>query len=103
VKNAKREDRVGAVNPILPNTDANLERLRVMPQTERSTMSKKNGDQESVFGFVWEHADGDGIWTGNDETLAAEFLRQSRNAAAPMKLFCVSHARQTQPASALRN
>jgi hypothetical protein len=36
-------------------------------------MKKKYCDQESVFEFVWQNADADGIWNGNAETLATEF------------------------------
>jgi hypothetical protein len=36
-------------------------------------MRKKYCDQESVFGFIWEHADEDGIWNGDASTVASEF------------------------------
>jgi DNA-binding FadR family transcriptional regulator len=30
-------------------------------------------DWEQAFHFIWHNADGDGIWHGNDESLAEEF------------------------------
>jgi hypothetical protein len=36
-------------------------------------MKKKYFCEQEVFGFIWDSADTDGIWSGNDETLAAEF------------------------------
>jgi predicted transcriptional regulator of viral defense system len=36
-------------------------------------MKKQYFDEESVFRFVWEHADHDGIWNGNDASIAAAF------------------------------
>jgi hypothetical protein len=37
------------------------------------TMKKKYFSDESVFEFIWESADRDGMWVGNAATLAAEF------------------------------
>jgi hypothetical protein len=36
-------------------------------------MKKKYFDEEGVFVFVWNNADEDGIWQGNDQILAAAF------------------------------
>jgi hypothetical protein len=36
-------------------------------------MRKKYCDQESVFEFIWKHADRDGLWDGDANTLAEEF------------------------------
>lgn len=37
------------------------------------TMRRKYFSDEYVFEFIWQHCDNDGIWSGNDETLAAKF------------------------------
>jgi hypothetical protein len=34
---------------------------------------KKYFSDESVFEFIWNEADGDGIWVGDAATLAEEF------------------------------
>jgi hypothetical protein len=36
-------------------------------------MRKRYFREEDVFGFVWDAADADGMWEGNDQTLAAAF------------------------------
>jgi hypothetical protein len=39
----------------------------------KDTTMKRHFCEEYVFGFIWEHADRDGIWDGDDATIAAEF------------------------------
>jgi len=53
-----------------------------MPGTNKDTTMRKRKyfDEEGVFGFVWGHADSDGLWSGDDSTLAEEF-RVSENEA----------------------
>jgi hypothetical protein len=46
-------------------------------------MRKKDCDQESVFEHIWKHADRDGLWSGDDTTLADEF-RVSEDEAQDM-------------------
>ena len=36
-------------------------------------MKKKTFDHESLYEFIWNGADNDGIWSGNEKTLAAKF------------------------------
>jgi hypothetical protein len=36
-------------------------------------MRKKYCDQESVFAHLWNHADADGLWTGDASIMATEF------------------------------
>jgi hypothetical protein len=36
-------------------------------------MRKKYCDQESVFAHIWNNADRDGLWTGDDAVLAETF------------------------------
>jgi hypothetical protein len=36
-------------------------------------MKKNHCCEEDVFGYVWQNADADGIWDGNDASVAAEF------------------------------
>jgi hypothetical protein len=36
-------------------------------------MRKKTCSEEDVFAFVWNNADEDGMWEGNDQILAAAF------------------------------
>jgi hypothetical protein len=36
-------------------------------------MRKKYFGEEAVFAFVWDTADADGMWEGDDATIAAEF------------------------------
>ena len=36
-------------------------------------MRQKYCNQESVFEHIWQHADGNGLWSGDDTTLAVEF------------------------------
>ena len=36
-------------------------------------MIKKYLCEEQVFGFIWEHADHDGMWDGDAVTIGAEF------------------------------
>jgi hypothetical protein len=37
------------------------------------TMRRKYFGEEYVFEFIWQHADRDGLWGGDAETLAAKF------------------------------
>jgi hypothetical protein len=36
-------------------------------------MRKKCFREEDVFGFIWEHADEEGMWAGDCATVAQEF------------------------------
>jgi hypothetical protein len=36
-------------------------------------MRKKHFSFEQVFEYIWRHADHDGLWNGDDATLAEEF------------------------------
>jgi hypothetical protein len=36
-------------------------------------MKKKCFREEEVFGFIWEHADEEGMWNGDSATVAEEF------------------------------
>jgi hypothetical protein len=36
-------------------------------------MRKKDCDQESVFEYIWKHANADGLWNGDASTVAEEF------------------------------
>ena len=36
-------------------------------------MRKKYFDRKYVYEFIWNSADGDGIWAGDDATLAEKF------------------------------
>ena len=36
-------------------------------------MRQRYCDQESVFAHIWDNADADGLWSGDDTTLAEEF------------------------------
>ena len=43
------------------------------PHRKARNMRKRYCDWERVFEHIYQHCDHDGIWNGNDETLAAEF------------------------------
>ena len=43
------------------------------PQKGPTTMRTRYFGWERVFEHIWQHCNHDGIWIGNDETLAAEF------------------------------
>lgn len=51
-------------------------------------MRKKYCCEESVFGFVWEHADRDGMWTGDSATVAAAFGVTDNEAYAVLGDLC---------------
>jgi hypothetical protein len=51
-------------------------------------MRKKYCDQESVFAHIWDNADADGLWDGDDETLAAEFRVTEDEAHAALSELC---------------
>jgi len=57
----------------------------------KPTMRKKYFCEEDVFGYVWENADADGIWDGNDATLAAEFGVSADAAYAVLSALCDGH------------
>jgi predicted transcriptional regulator of viral defense system len=44
-----------------------------MPDYRKDTMRQKYCDWERVFEFVWKNADRDGMWGGDDATVASEF------------------------------
>lgn len=51
-------------------------------------MRKKYCDQESVFAHIWDNADADGLWDGDDATLAAEFRVTEDDAHAALSELC---------------
>jgi hypothetical protein len=51
-------------------------------------MTKKYCDQESVFAHIWDNADADGLWDGDDATLAAEFSVSADEAYAVLSELC---------------
>jgi hypothetical protein len=38
-----------------------------------TTMKKKHFCEQEVFGFIWDEANEDGMWEGDDSAIAAEF------------------------------
>jgi hypothetical protein len=44
-----------------------------MPVEKGRIMKRKYFDEESVFRFVWEHADDGGMWSGDASSIAAAF------------------------------
>ena len=44
--------------------------------------------EEDVFGFIWNAADADGMWEGNDQTLAAAFNVSADAAYAVLSDLC---------------
>jgi hypothetical protein len=80
------------VNPILPNTDAELGRLKAMPQHRKATiMRRKCFCEEQVFGFIWDSADADGLWDGDASTVAAEFGVSEDEAHDVLGELCDGH------------
>jgi hypothetical protein len=53
------------------------------------TMRKKYFGEEYVFEFIWQHCDNDGVWSGNDETLAAKFNVTKDTAYDALSELCV--------------
>ena len=49
---------------------------------------KKCFREEDVFGFVWEHADREGMWTGDSATVAQEFGVSDDEAYAVLSELC---------------
>jgi hypothetical protein len=49
---------------------------------------KRYPDWESAFEFVWNHADGDGLWAGSAASLAAEFSLAEDEAHAMLGKLC---------------
>ena len=48
-------------------------------------MKRKYFGWEQAFEFIWHNADRDGIWDGNDATLAAEFAVSEDEAHAVLR------------------
>jgi hypothetical protein len=44
-----------------------------VPTERPTTMRKKYFGFEQAFEYIWNGADGDGIWNGSDSTLSEEF------------------------------
>jgi hypothetical protein len=51
-------------------------------------MRKKHFREEDLFGYIWEHAGGDGIWDGSAATIAAEFGVTEDEAYATLSELC---------------
>lgn len=51
-------------------------------------MRKRYFREEDVFGFIWKAADEDGIWEGDDQTLAAAFSVTENEAYAVLTDLC---------------
>jgi hypothetical protein len=51
-------------------------------------MRTKYCDQESVFAHIWDNADADGLWDGDDATLAAEFRVSEDESHAALSELC---------------
>jgi hypothetical protein len=51
-------------------------------------MKKKCFREEEVFGFVWEHADREGMWNGDSATVAEEFAVSDDEAYAVLSELC---------------
>jgi hypothetical protein len=49
---------------------------------------KKYFCERPVFGFIWDHADADGIWEGDAATIAAEFSVPEDEAYATLSELC---------------
>ena len=54
-------------------------------------MRKRDFREEDVFGFIWDAADEDGLWNGNDETLARKFNVSTDAAYAVLSGLCDGH------------
>ena len=44
--------------------------------------------EEVVFGFIWEHADREGMWAGDSATVAEEFCVSDDQAHAVLSELC---------------
>jgi hypothetical protein len=53
-------------------------------------MRKKYFDREYLWAFVWDNADRDGIWAGDEATLAAEFGVTETEADSTLSELCDS-------------
>ncbi len=51
-------------------------------------MRKKYFGEEEVFGFIWDNADRQGMWDGDDATIAAEFNVTEDAAYAVLSDLC---------------
>jgi hypothetical protein len=51
-------------------------------------MNSKYLDFESAFAFLWQNADGDGIWHGDASDLAAEFSSSEGEADRELYDLC---------------
>jgi hypothetical protein len=51
-------------------------------------MRKRYFREEDVFGFIWDAADSDGMWDGNDQTLAVAFNVSADAAYAVLGDLC---------------
>jgi hypothetical protein len=61
-----------------------------MPQTGDATiMRTKYFREEDVFEFIWMAADADGMWEGNDATIAAAFGVTEDEAYEVLSKLCV--------------
>jgi hypothetical protein len=63
-------------------------RLKAMPRHRKATMRTKYCNQESVFQHICNSADRDGIWSGDDATLAKEFNASEDEAHATLSELC---------------
>jgi hypothetical protein len=51
-------------------------------------MKKKYFDEEGVLGFIWKHADDDGMWSGDAATIAEEFGVSENEAHEVLSELC---------------
>ena len=51
-------------------------------------MRKKCFREEDVFGFIWDHADEEGMWAGDSATVAEEFNVAEDAAYAELSELC---------------
>jgi hypothetical protein len=54
-------------------------------------MKRKYFGWEQAFGFIWQHADRDGVWTEDDATLAREFGVSEDEAQDMLGELCDRH------------
>jgi len=59
-----------------------------MPSERPTAMKKKTFDWESVFAHIWNGADRDGLWSGDEGTLAAEFGVSPDEAYSALSELC---------------
>jgi DNA-binding FadR family transcriptional regulator len=62
------------MNPSLPNSNFKVDDVLKASHKEKAhAMKKRYFGEESVFEFIWNNADGDGVWVGGAATVARKF------------------------------